>query len=401
MELGCLPTSFALHATGATGHSKYGLLHRQSRSSPALQGGTRIGWTSGLLFLAQSRRVKRARRQAVNIQAKRHMTTSSGIVELPELLQVPSMVTQVIQSFIEECGHLDAVLPITGKRTQVHVSGLRSEAFKDYLDQHGHGAIQDWLHDLREKLQDIAETNDGEPSEDILVLVGAEEMQVPHLDLSPGQRQVVMALTATTPTLVYNPEAVPSDVDEIARSLGLDAEAEEFGYFLKSSLVLPVAEIYEHMVPAFSGDFRPGDAVMVEDGIVHAGPECKDHGRMVVFMTFSTQPKTYEIDRQCKLWDWASIPSVPPMIAYHRLFEMRDVTLKHGMDVRPWEYYPPGGASEACELLCTTPGLDVARVERLVADWRAGDCNSPFTSSSLHPAQLLNDLTRWLRGLVE
>jgi len=393
--------NFAPHAAGATGHTKYAPLRTPSRSSPALQNsGTRTGWISGLLCLVRSRRVQRAQQRALDIQSEGN-STSSGIVELPELLQVPSLVTQVIQSFVDECGNSDAVVPITGKRTQVHISGVRSEAFKDYLDQHGHGAaVQGWLNDLWEKLQSIAEKNDGEPSEDIVVLVGAEEMQVPHLDLSPGQIQIVMALTPTTPTLVYDPKAVPSDVDEIAQSLGLDAEAEEFGYFLKSSLVLPVAEVYKHMVPAYSGEFRPGDAVMVKDGIVHAGPECKEH-RMVVFMTFSTHSnKSYEIDRQCKLWDWAFIPSVPPMIAYRRLFEMRDVALKNGMDVRPWEYYPRGGASEACELLCTTPGLDEARVEMLVADWRAGDCNSPFTNSS-HPTQLLTDLSRWLRGLVE
>ena len=47
--------------------------------------------------------------------------------------------------------------------------------------------------------------------------------------------------------------------------------------------------VYDHMVESYSGNFAAGDAVQIKDGIVHAGPGCKDEPgkpRVVIFMTY-------------------------------------------------------------------------------------------------------------------
>lgn len=137
-----------------------------------------------------------------------------------------------------------------------------------------------------------------------------------------------------------------------------------------------MSDIYDNMVHSYSGDFDAGDAVQIKDGIVHAGPECSDHSssdpRIVVFMTYRTQCEShYDYTFQAKIWDWAAHPIVPPMVAYKRLLEVRSYAVKHGLAIEPWTYYPPQ-SSEACQMLCTTPGLDEDTVDLLVADWREG-----------------------------
>lgn len=76
--------------------------------------------------------------------------------------------------------------------------------------------ILDFLTSLRGRLEDLAACNGGVASEDVAALVGASEMQVPHTDLLPGQVQVILALSETKSTLVYDPnQPIPSRKEPI------------------------------------------------------------------------------------------------------------------------------------------------------------------------------------------
>eukprot|EP00435_Cladocopium_sp_Y103_P037459 s3093_g9.t3 len=274
----------------------------------------------------------------------------------------------------------DAVVTwITGKRVQVYLSGEKSGPFREPWHAE---LLLAFLEELKSSLHTVAAANDGEASEDIAALVGATEMQVPHTDLLPGQVQVICALTETSSTLVYDPKLPRPSRQEVAKMMGVEAselkEEGQFGLVYKSfPLVLPVKDVYRNMVESYdaatNGSFHCGDAVQIRDGIVHAGPGCEDQPdepRVVIFMTYRTfRDEHYEFTFQAKLWDWASHPAIPPMVAYKRLQEVYRFGVDNGMDIKPWTYYPPESL-EACKMLCTTPGLDEMTVELLVEEWR-------------------------------
>lgn len=298
---------------------------------------------------------------------------------LPQFSRVEPEVLEAIRNFAKQ--HADEVVVtwITGKRVQVYLSGEKSGPFLDYAKEHEHSVVLlSFLETLKFSLAQVALANGGEASPDIAALVGAQEMQVPHTDLLPGQVQVILALTETSSTLVYDPKLPRPSREEVAKMMGVKAsELEEegtFGLLYKSfPLVLPVKEVYQNMVESYSGRFQCGDAVQIRDGIVHAGPGCEDQPdepRVVIFMTYRTfRDEHYEFTFQAKLWDWASHPAIPPMVAYQRLQEVYRFGVDNGMDIKPWTYYPPESL-EACKMLCTTPGLDEMTVELLVEEWR-------------------------------
>ncbi|CAL1162905.1 unnamed protein product [Cladocopium goreaui] len=252
----------------------------------------------------------------------------------------------------------------------------------DYAKKHEHAdLLLAFLEELQSSLERVAVANGGVASEDVAALVGATEMQVPHTDLLPGQVQVICALTETSSTLVYDPKLQRPSHQDVAKMMGVEAselkEEGQFGLVYKSfPLVLPVKDVYRNMVESYdatNGPFDCGDAVQIRDGIVHAGPGCEDQPgepRVVVFMTYRTfRDEHYEFTFQAKLWDWASHPAIPPMVAYKRLQEVYRFGVDNGMDIKPWTYYPPESL-EACKMLCTTPGLDEMTVELLVEEWR-------------------------------
>jgi len=296
---------------------------------------------------------------------------------LPSFISVPPDVLPVIRTFAEQHRNDTVVTWITGKRVQVYLSGEKSRPFLDYAKKHQHVTVLSFL-ELKASLASLAAQQDGEASEDIAALVGAAEMQVPHTDLLPGQVQVILALTETSSTLVYDPKLPQPSRKEVAKMMGIAVkELEEDGQFglvyQSFPLVLPVKDVYQNMVESYTaGPFRCGDAVQIKDGIVHAGPgedEAVDE-RVVIFMTYRTfRDEHYEFTFQAKLWDWASHPAIPPMVAYRRLQEVYNFGLQNGMDIKPWTYYPPESL-EACKMLCTTPGLDEMTVELLVEEWR-------------------------------
>lgn len=327
-----------------------------------------------------------SRRNATSHLGPEHLRFADSEVmrSLPSFLSPAPEVLPAIRDFAALHRNDAVVTWITGKRVQVYLSGEKSGPFLDYAEKHEHAEVLlSFLKELKSSLQRVAAANGGEASEDVAALVGATEMQVPHTDLLPGQVQVICALTETSSTLVYDPKLPRPSRQEVAKMMGVEAselkEEGQFGLVYKSfPLVLPVKDVYRNMVESYdaTGPFGPfgcGDAVQIRDGIVHAGPGCEDppgEPRVVIFMTYRTfRDEHYEFTFQAKLWDWASHPAIPPMVAYQRLQEVYRFGVDNGMDIKPWTYYPPESL-EACKMLCTTPGLDEMTVELLVEEWR-------------------------------
>jgi len=301
------------------------------------------------------------------------------IFKLPRLATVPEEVAHVVASFANDFGGTPAAPVITGQRVQVYVAGAGAAPFWEYVHQHEHcDVVVKCMRELKTKLAEVSNANDGQLSDDLLVLVGADEMQVPHIDLLKGQVQVIVALTRTEPTLVYDLQQELPVVSEVARYLGVDENELHADAGLAmlvgggAPLVLPVAQVYRHMVHACS-ELGVGDAVQMRDGVVHAGPQCQHRSelpRMVLFATYTTcRTEQYDVGCQVKLWDWASHPAVPAMVAYKRLFEIHDYAQRNNLDIRPWLYCPPE-QMEACKILCTTAGLEESRVCHIVEQWR-------------------------------
>jgi len=76
-----------------------------------------------------------------------------------------------------------------------------------------------FLTDLEADLSRVARNGSGTLCKDIVALVGADEMQVPHVDLQHGQVQMIVALAPTTPTLVYDPGAERLGKEQLIKPL--------------------------------------------------------------------------------------------------------------------------------------------------------------------------------------
>eukprot|EP00931_Biecheleriopsis_adriatica_P044569 TRINITY_DN25500_c0_g2_i1.p1 TRINITY_DN25500_c0_g2~~TRINITY_DN25500_c0_g2_i1.p1 ORF type:complete len:482 (+),score=80.62 TRINITY_DN25500_c0_g2_i1:69-1448(+) len=313
----------------------------------------------------------------------RYVLGRCGIGELPSLLDASSatMLARVLQAFVMLSMGSSVLVQITGGRYEVFVAGFGSEPFLEFAKHHSLSQeVLRILEELKRKLADVAVANGGKVSEDIVALIGSPEMQAPHLDLKSGQVQIIVALTATAPTLVYDTTAEKPSLEEAFDAIGVHtkfADSPNLCYLAHGGtpLVLPASILYDRMVPACQ-DFTPGDAVQIRDGIVHAGPKWLERPgqppRIVLFATYSTLAvRPYNVEFQYKLWDWAYCSQVPADVAYRRLLDVRKVTAEKGMNVCPWVYFD-GASAQACKTLCTTPGLDGAAVEQLVQIWRHG-----------------------------
>lgn len=313
---------------------------------------------------------------------KSYVLGQSGVGELPNFVsaEAASVLGRVIQTFVMLNIGSPELTQITGGRYEVFLTGVKSEPFRTFVEHHTRKEeVLKFLSDLQGKLADVAFANVGKLSEDIVALVGSPEMQAPHVDLKRGMVQMIVALSATAPTYVYDPCAEKPSLESAFQSMGVDtkyATSKHLRYLTDGAtpLALPVQTLYERMVPACEC-FEPGDAVQIGDSIVHAGPAWEEKPgrppRIVIFATYSTlSSEKYNVDFQYKFWDWASFAEVPPMIAYKRLLESRSVTQAMGIrHVCPWVYFS-GKRSEACKTLCLNPDLPQDKVEDLVQQWR-------------------------------
>lgn len=310
---------------------------------------------------------------------KDHRYLGSRVIgELPHLIDVPHQALPLIATFAKDRKGTSDLVKITGGRYEVFLQGVGSEPFQRFASKSGDGkVILNFLQELRVRLEEVAHMNGGMLSDDIVALVGGSEMQVPHVDLKPGQVQVLVALHTTAPTLVFDPEAERPSKQQVVEALSISDQVSEAPHLFPlfsggSPLALPVAKLYDNMVPACKA-FDAGDAVQIRDGVVHAGPKWDREGtpRIVVFSTYSPHTvKHYDVNFQYKIWDWASFAEVPPLVAYDRLFEVHTFAQARGMSVLPWTFYE-GDSQKACKTLCTTAGLDGESIEWLVQQWRS------------------------------
>jgi len=146
----------------------------------------------------------------------------NGIGRWPGLVQVPPCVAQVLGNFASMCQCSAAVHKISGGRTEVFISGKGCEPFRSFLKQTKDcETMTKFLASLEIRLEELARANNGDLSKDITALVGADEMQVPHLDLQPGQVQVIVALTTTTPTLIYDNNSPKPSLADVSATIGV------------------------------------------------------------------------------------------------------------------------------------------------------------------------------------
>jgi hypothetical protein len=310
----------------------------------------------------------------------RSLLSFGGIRKHPNLVKVPTDAAPIICKFAELMEGSGQTTSISGGRSEVFLTGDRSEAFTEFARQQIYsGVLLHFLSDLEAALSEVARKGGGKLSKDIVALVGGDEMQEPHIDLHHGQVQMIVALAGTTPTLVYDPAAERLTKRQVMKTIGVEAKHANDSFFSPIvnggfPLVLPVGTVYEHMVPACP-DFAAGDVLEMSDGIVHAGPSCKQMSplqRVVIFSTYTKSDTVdYSLSFQYSLWDWALCQAVPATVAYHRLREVYDFSELKDMSIDPWTHYD-GNRKSACHKLCTDPKLSESMVKALVHMWRTG-----------------------------
>ena len=244
-------------------------------------------------------------------------------------------------------------------------------------------------------------------SDDALCLIGADEAQVPHVDLFPGQCQAVVALSRGSPTLVF--DGPTPTVEDAFRLACIDpASTSMWADLLRTSpaLALPRDRIFAGMrdatrrgevpapaaapAPAPARPRRGGDdeaaprskdvwnagSIFVGDhAMVHAGPRdaIRDPAspRVVLFTTFVVSDSvdgggpgaSYDVRDQYMPYFLAEDETMPPERAW--------ALLKEWKKEKPWSHYPGDKKSKAVHRLATSPVLPPATVAQLVAELRA------------------------------
>jgi hypothetical protein len=123
-----------------------------------------------------------------------------GILAAP----VPPRLISSILTFVRAGNR---VSKITGKRSEVHLTGAKSEPWQRWAARKGLRHCTRFIESVRGTIRALAIRagyDDITMSPDVVALVGAEAEQTPHIDLLPGQVQAIMALTPNAkPTLAY------------------------------------------------------------------------------------------------------------------------------------------------------------------------------------------------------
>jgi hypothetical protein len=96
---------------------------------------------------------------------------------------------------------------------------------------------------------------------DVVVLVGAPEEQVAHVDLSPGQYQAIVALTPSVPTLVFTGQS-PTTEEALAMLEIEPTSTSRFADILRFApgMALPRAEILKGMHTVLAGSSSSASA---------------------------------------------------------------------------------------------------------------------------------------------
>eukprot|EP00913_Durusdinium_trenchii_P026335 g24711.t1 len=120
--------------------------------------------------------------------------------------------------------------------------------------------------------------------------------------------------------------------------------------------------------PGHAEAIHLGDLNFVAWGVwSHHGPESSE-GRDVphseILLTFLAQLKS-QLACVAELNGGEASEDIAALVGAAEM----QFGVKNGMDIKPWTYYPPESL-EACQMLCTTPGLDETTVELMVEEWR-------------------------------
>ena len=207
-----------------------------------------------------------------------------------------------IQYFLST--HPRSCARLTGTRKAIKLCGVGAETWRNGAkDEH-----LDFINAFQRTAYNIGRAHYGdeiEMSPNVLALVGAGTQQCPHVDLQPGQVQLVMTLSPaeSISTKFYHhgtssstPSTSPT-VQEAFAMLGIASESNSvYANVLRyaPALALPRATLLarlksislcqaQHTIP-------PGTFVMADHTVVHAGPcqklKASQDPRIVLFTTF-------------------------------------------------------------------------------------------------------------------
>ena len=308
---------------------------------------------------------------------------------------------------------------INGKRNEVHLEGTKSQPFKNYCaakEMKEMNAASSFsivaefnrfVACFRSTIETFARKQgyrNIQMSPDVVALVGAEKQQTPHVDLLPGQMQVVMALTDNAEaTLVYHSATENPTHAEALDMLEMTEQASSrFAEVLKfaPAMALPRAVLQAGMksvVKATASSFSSsstlssssssssfssssssssstkwtrGTMLVADHTVVHAGP-CQPNTedappRVVLFTTFTcnknrystTSAQVYNVSDQYLPAHFVEDPNMPVKRAIRLLQEWRED--------QPQLSYNNDRASKACAVLSGTDAnlLDASVVKR-------------------------------------
>ena len=96
--------------------------------------------------------------------------------------------------------------------------------------------------------------------------------QIPHIDLTTGEIQIGVALTASSPTLIYQ-DTQNYSLARLAGEVGIPAEQlADAPEAAMRQLLLPRSVLIAGLKPACEGVMAAGDLIAMRGGVVHCRP---------------------------------------------------------------------------------------------------------------------------------
>ena len=273
---------------------------------------------------------------------------------------------------------------ITGDRRVVHLAGTDSKAWGSFVQKSPQSAQHnvEFLRAFQETAEDIAHslhnTKVVNMSPDVLALIGAEKEQTPHVDLKPGQFQIIMILApieGAISTLFYFHASSPSHADALHMLNIRASSTSSFASVLKyaPALALPKDTLVPRMssirdTTSVGSDLVPqGSWILADHTVVHAGPcqpqKNNEDPRIVLFTTFTvgTCTDAYNLKDQYFPAHFGEDPTMPTDRAIKLLQDWRTT--------KPQESYHLNDQHNACLVLSGKDALDlpVTKKEELLA----------------------------------
>ena len=231
---------------------------------------------------------------------------------------------------------VESTKKITGNRRVVNLAGTDSKPWESFVRTQTQSARHnvEFLRAFQETAEDIARhslpgNEDVIMSPDVLALIGAETQQTPHVDLTPGQFQIIMILAPTDgaiSTLFYN-AASPTHEEALGLLMVDPSSTSSFASVLKyaPALALPRNTIEARMSSISDGTstaqrmLPQGSWIVADHTVVHAGPRQPQtdnnvYPRIVLFTTFTvsgTGSAAYNLKDQYMPAHFCEDPTMP------------------------------------------------------------------------------------------